>query len=457
MERVQVEFCWNMDSSSKLGGQIGFIEKIEEECRTDHKYVWEETEFEGKNSVNKVICMSMDQEETIEKANVKNTDNWKEKRKQYSESFSTLRRKRLQEKKRLEEKEMSEKEDQNIWSDLETIIKDNQMVLKGLEKYKVCVEITEKEEKIKQIQSKNTKKYKDNWFVPVNELEYNTETKLGQGKFGSVYPGTFRKTLPVAVKILRNKNGRKVKLVKDFLQEKQVMVKLKHPNLVQLYAVSRDEAGNDILVQERMENGSLIDYLQKLKEDVENVDCKETSFKSLLSWSVHIARGMAHLEKLKIVHRDLAARNVLLDENKTAKVADFGMAIKSSQTGEGCDYLPIRWAAPEAIFDRQFSSASDIWSFGITLWEIFTFGEKPFKALAIKEYKEKLKVDYETKQNNFRCDQPWQVRKATVKERKDIFRVMVKCWSINFKDRPKFSELEEGLHHFQLTGYLIDF
>ena len=184
MERVQTEFSWNMDSSTKIVGQIGFIKKIEEECRIDNKYLWEEKDFELKNSVNKVEPMNEDQEETIEKSNGKNIENWKEKRKQYSErseNFSTLRRKRLQEKKRLEEKEMSKKEDQSIWSDLETIIKDNQMVLKGLEKYKVCVEITENEEKIKQIQSKNTKKYKDSWFVPVTELEYNTETKLGQG------------------------------------------------------------------------------------------------------------------------------------------------------------------------------------------------------------------------------------------------------------------------------------
>ena len=86
---------------------------------------------------------------------------------------------------------------------------------------------------------------------------------------------------------------------------------------------------------------------------------------------------MAHLESLKIVHRDLAARNVLLDENRTAKVLDFGMALSDRQQNAGCDYLHVRWTAPEAIFDKKFSSASDVWSFGITLWEIFTFGEKP--------------------------------------------------------------------------------
>ena len=156
------------------------------------------------------------------------------------------------------------------------------------------------------------------------------------------------------------------------------MTRLKHPNLVQLYAISKDDQGNDILVQELLENGCLLDYL------LDSVDCEDISFKSVLVWCVQVARGMAHLERLKIFHRDLATRNVLLDENKRAKVADFGMALSDTQPHTNCDYLPVRWTAPEAVFDKQFSSASDVWSFGITLWEIFTFGEKPYKSLGIK-------------------------------------------------------------------------
>merc|ERR1711936_71670 len=189
--------------------------------------------------------------------------------------LSEMRKKRLEEKRRKQELEMA-MEENSLWIELECIIKDNQMAVKGLENYKVTVEIKEKEDKIKQIQSKNVKKYKDNWFVPICELDYDTETKLGQGKFGSVFSGTFRKSFPVAIKILREENGKKLKLVKDFFREKQVMVKLKHPNLVQLYAVSRNEAGNDILVQEMMENGSLLDYLQKISPFADTEDFEDT-------------------------------------------------------------------------------------------------------------------------------------------------------------------------------------
>ena len=178
-------------------------------------------------------------------------------------------------------------------------------------------------------------------------------------------------------------------------------MKLKHYNLVQLYAVSRDDAGNAILVQEQMESGSLIDYLiDYVRPLADDEDSEEASFSSLLSWSLQIARGMAHLQRLDIVHRDLATRNVLLDENKIAKVADFGMALTNSQPIEVCDYLCVRWTSPEAIFDKQFSSASDVWSFGLTLWEIFTMGDKPSKDMGIKEYIKKLRTDNETKKNN---------------------------------------------------------
>jgi len=252
--------------------------------------------------------------------------NWLKKREEFKTlkvSFSELRKKRLKEKKGMEEPS-AKGDDYDIWNDLENVIKDNQFVLKTLENYKVTIEIKEAEEKIREIHSKNPTNQKDCWFVHHNQLEYKKDTKIGQGKFGSVYSGSFRKDLPVAVKILRNKSGGKEKLAKNFLKEKTVMVKLKHPYIVQLYAVSQDEEGNHILVQEIMKNGNLLDYLKQLVPSAAIQIIEDASFKHFLSWCVDMARGMAHLESLNIVHRDLAARNVLLDENKRAKLRILG-------------------------------------------------------------------------------------------------------------------------------------
>ena len=297
----------------------------------------------------------------------------------------------------------------------------------------------------------------DNWQVPITELHIGNE--IGKGHFGMVFEGTFRSDMSVAVKILSRRDGMDLEqLRRDFLKEKKVMTRLNHPNLVQLYATSIDEEGNDLLIQELVHNGNLLEYLPRIRPLANKEDFEETSFNFVLRWCVQVARGMAQLERLGIVHRDLAARNVLLDQNKRAKVADFGLALSSGKstgdTDKDTDNLPAKWTAPEALFDQEFTSESDVWSFSILMYEIFSLGEKPYKSDGPHAYQQQMRSDYENKTNEYRCRKPWQLTKATEKEMTDIYNLMKKCWDIEPENRPKFFNLEADLDYFVLTGDL---
>lgn len=158
----------------------------------------------------------------------------------------------------------------------------------------------------------------------------------------------------------------------DFLAEAELMMKLQHSRLIRLHAVCTTEEPFYI-VTELMKHGSLSEYLKgkgnHLKMNV------------LIEMAVQITSGMAYLESENYIHRDLAARNVLVGENDIVKVADFGLAriinedVYEARVGAR---FPIKWTAPEAINHNRFSSKSDVWSFGILLTEIVTYGGTPY-------------------------------------------------------------------------------
>merc|ERR1711990_1415819 len=304
----------------------------------------------------------------------------------------------------------------------------------------------------------------DSLRVPYTEIVLGK--KLGQGQFGEVYSATFRGNLQVAVKQLKVENEEEgAKALEEFFSELNTLKRLNHPNLVQLFAYIVDQDNGNFMIQEFMAEGDLKNYLKKWKEHPEKMKQVSKLWSKLLSWQIEVARGMERLESLNIVHRDLAARNVLLDQFGRAKVADFGLAVtpteERQQKGEK---LPVMWTSPEALFKQKFTTMSDVWAFGILMFEILTVGENPYYQHRIKnkDYRDRMKKEFEEYNKTgrkdewgLRCKDPllvneWQLEIFPVldvnkNDFKAVTKVMKSCWDIEPNDRPSFREVVNQL------------
>ncbi|VFV16965.1 v-src sarcoma (schmidt-ruppin a-2) viral oncogene, partial [Lynx pardinus] len=263
---------------------------------------------------------------------------------------------------------------------------------------------------------------KDAWEIPRESLRL--EVKLGQGCFGEVWMGTWNGTTRVAIKTL--KPG--TMSPEAFLQEAQVMKKLRHEKLVQLYAVVSEEP--IYIVTEYMSKGSLLDFLK-------GETGKYLRLPQLVDMAAQIASGMAYVERMNYVHRDLRAANILVGENLVCKVADFGLArlIEDNEyTARQGAKFPIKWTAPEAALYGRFTIKSDVWSFGILLTELTTKGRVPYPGMVNREVLDQVERGY-------RMPCPPECPES-------LHDLMCQCWRKEPEERPTFEYLQAFLEDY---------
>ncbi|KAM4771026.1 tyrosine-protein kinase FRK [Rhinophrynus dorsalis] len=264
----------------------------------------------------------------------------------------------------------------------------------------------------------------DHWEIDRNSLKFLK--KLGHGQFGEVWEGLWNDTISVAIKTLKTGSMNP----QDFLREAQIMKNLRHPKLIQLYAVCTLEEPVYIIT-ELMRHGSLHSYLQ-------NDNGATIKIPQQVDMAAQVASGMAYLETQNYIHRDLAARNVLVGENSVYKVADFGLArvFEDDDVYEARSEtkLPLKWTAPEAIRYNKFTVKSDVWSFGILIFEIVTFGKMPYPGITGKQALEKLEQGY-------RIPKPLNCPL-------DLYNIMLECWNAKPEERPTFETLQWRLEDF---------
>uniref|UniRef100_A0A4W3HE70 Fibroblast growth factor receptor n=1 Tax=Callorhinchus milii TaxID=7868 RepID=A0A4W3HE70_CALMI len=271
---------------------------------------------------------------------------------------------------------------------------------------------------------------------------------LGEGCFGQVVladalgvdKDKTKEPAHVAVKML--KVDATEKDLSDLVSEMEMMKMIgKHKNIINLLGACTQDGPLYVIV-EYASKGNLRQYLRARRPpgmeytfDVNHVPEEQLTFKDLVSSTYQVARGMEYLASQKCIHRDLAARNVLVTENNVMKIADFGLArdvhnidyYKKTTNGR----LPVKWMAPEALFDRVYTHQSDVWSFGVLMWEIFTLGGSPYPGIPVEELFKLLKEGH-------RMDKPANCTN-------DLYMMMRDCWHAIPAQRPTFKQLVEDL------------
>uniref|UniRef100_A0A8D0HEW8 Proto-oncogene tyrosine-protein kinase receptor Ret n=1 Tax=Sphenodon punctatus TaxID=8508 RepID=A0A8D0HEW8_SPHPU len=283
---------------------------------------------------------------------------------------------------------------------------------------------------------------------------------LGEGEFGKVVKATaFRLKgkagyTTVAVKMLKE-NASQSEL-RDLLSEFNLLKQVNHPHVIKLYgACSQD--GPLYLIVEYAKYGSLRSFLRESRKVgpsyvgsegnrnssyLDNPDERALTMGDLISFAWQISRGMQYLAEMKLVHRDLAARNVLVAEGRKMKISDFGLSRdvyeEDSYVKRSKGRIPVKWMAIESLFDHIYTTQSDVWSFGVLLWEIVTLGGNPYPGIAPERLFNLLKTGY-------RMEKPENCSE-------EMYSLMLRCWKQEPDKRPMFAEISKELEKMMVKS-----
>nr|XP_046205226.1 tyrosine-protein kinase Fes/Fps-like [Oncorhynchus gorbuscha]XP_046205227.1 tyrosine-protein kinase Fes/Fps-like [Oncorhynchus gorbuscha]XP_046205228.1 tyrosine-protein kinase Fes/Fps-like [Oncorhynchus gorbuscha]XP_046205229.1 tyrosine-protein kinase Fes/Fps-like [Oncorhynchus gorbuscha] len=264
---------------------------------------------------------------------------------------------------------------------------------------------------------------KDKWVLEHDDVILGQS--IGRGNFGEVYSGRLLSdNTPVAVKACKENLAPEHK--NRFLMEARILKQYDHPNIVKLIGVCTQKQPIYIIM-ELIQGGDFLSFLR----------CEGHNLKSnmLVKMAENVASGMEYLESKKCIHRDLAARNCLVGEHSRVKISDFGMS-REQQDGVysaagGLKQIPVKWTAPEALNYGRYTTESDVWSFGVLLWEIFSRGVTPYTSMTNQQTRDEVEKGYRMLAPNS-CPP-------------DVYAVMCRCWQYDSRNRPSFSKLRTEL------------